>query len=92
MIEELIAAGRYRLTDIFRRTRTRYISLPEMEIDPGSVRNMYVRRRTLRMRGRDCYLTKELPNLQKVFLIIRVINGFILGIASIKNFQGMEIG
>lgn len=91
VIEELIAEGRYRLTDIFRKTRTRYIGLPEMGVERKAVRNMHVRRRTLHVKEKDCYLTKELPDLHKSFLIIKVINGFISGIAKIENDYGMEM-
>ena len=80
IIEELIAAGHYRLTDIFRRTRTRYIGWPELGVNRKAVRNMHVRQRRRHVRERDHYPAKELPELRKSFLIIRVINGFIADI------------
>lgn len=93
VIEELIAAGHYRLTDIFRKTRTRYIGLPEMGVNRKAVRNMHVRRRKQHVRERNCHLIKELPDLLKSFLIIRVINEFILDITrkEIKMDYGMEM-
>ena len=77
VIESLIAAGHYRLTDIFRRTRTRYISLPETEFERKTVRNIHVRGKPVRVSILECFLKDELPGQEKCFLIVRMINGFI---------------
>ena len=84
VIEELIAEGNYRLREIFRRVRTKYVSLKYTCFDPGCVRNINTRQELLSVQKPCVFCVSGYSDSGKTGLIQKLINEFIS--------DGMSVG
>lgn len=77
VIEELMEEGRYRLSDILKRVRTRYISLEYTCFDRNTVRNINTRQELLELRKPLIFCVSGYSDSGKTGLIVKLINEFI---------------
>ncbi|MBE5848038.1 MAG: molybdopterin-guanine dinucleotide biosynthesis protein B [Lachnospiraceae bacterium] len=77
VIEELIAAGKYRLREIFSRVATRYITLEQTVFDKKTVRNLNTREELREALRPLVFCVSGFSDSGKTGLIERLINEFI---------------
>lgn len=77
VIEELIAGGQYRLLEILRRVRTKYISLEYTCFDKKVVRNINTRQEYKRLVLPAVFCVSGIKDSGKTGLIVKLINEFI---------------
>ena len=77
VIEELIAKGRYKLTDIFKAVRTKYISLEHTSFDRKVIKNVNTRDEFLKLSLPIVFTVSGYKNSGKTGLIEKLINEFI---------------
>lgn len=89
VIEELIAEGNYRLMEIFRRVRTKYIKLELSCFSPKLVRNINTKEEYVRLVVLPCvFCVSGIKDSGKTGLIVKLINEFIregYTVAAIKH-------
>lgn len=84
VIEELIAGGRYRLREIFKRVRTKYVSLEYSCFDKKVVRNINTRQELAEISRPCVFCVSGYSDSGKTGLIVKLINEFIA--------DGMTVG
>ena len=77
VIEELIAKGKYKLTEIFNNVRTKFISLEHTNFDRKVVRNVNTRDEFLKLSLPIVFTVSGYKNSGKTGLIEKLINEFI---------------
>ena len=77
VIEELIREGNYRLREIFKRCRTKYVSLSYSCFDKKAVRNINTREDLLELTGPLVFCVSGYSDSGKTGLIEKLINEFI---------------
>ncbi len=84
VIEELIAEGNYRLREILKRMRTKYVSLEYTRFDKKVVRNINTRQELREVQGPCVFCVSGYSDSGKTGLIVKLINEFIA--------EGMTVG
>ena len=77
VIEDLIQRGKYRLMEILRAVRTKYVSLEHTNIDPRVVKNVNTKDEFLRLSLPVVFCVSGYHNSGKTGLIEKLINEFI---------------
>lgn len=77
VVEELIEAGQYRLMQILRRVRTKYIRIESSSLDKKQLRNINTREEYRRLVLPVVFCVSGIKDSGKTGLIIKLINEFI---------------
>ena len=77
VIEELISNGQYRLREIFKRVRTKYINLETSCFEPRVLRNINTREEYVKLALPVVFCVSAIKDSGKTGLIIKLINEFI---------------
>lgn len=76
-VNEAISEGRYRLTEILKRVRCKYISIEQTKLDKKVLKNVNTREEYIRLSFPVVFAVSGYSNAGKTWLIEKLINGFI---------------